>query len=123
MKTYNQFITESQKVLDKISKAYGKKHRGANLDVTHDPKTNNIRVNQVWLLPSDRNKGIGGRMFKGLGKYADKIGSTTTLNQEPDKGKKGALERFYKRQGFESNRGKSRDFSTRDTYIRHPKTT
>jgi GNAT superfamily N-acetyltransferase len=123
MKTYNQFITESQKVLDKISKAYGKKHRGANLDVTHDPKTNNIRVNQVWLLPSDRNKGIGGRMFKGLGKYADKIGSTTTLNPEPDKGKKGALERFYKRQGFVPNRGKSRDFSTMDSYIRRPKTT
>jgi predicted GNAT family acetyltransferase len=121
MKSYKEFITESQEVLDKISKAYGKKHRGANLDASYNSKTNSIRVNQVWLPPHLQGQGIGGRMFKGLRKYADRTGSTITLSQEPDKGKKAALAKFYKNQEFVANRGKYRDFSTRDTHIRHPK--
>jgi hypothetical protein len=47
MKTYNQFITESQEVLNKISKAYGKKYTGVNVDASYDKKFNRIRVNNL----------------------------------------------------------------------------
>lgn len=52
MKTFAQFIAEAkeskppQEVLAKIAKAYGRKHRGVNVDTSHSEKTGNIRVNQ-----------------------------------------------------------------------------
>lgn len=110
-----------KEVLNKISRAYAKKHRGVNVSVTHHSDTNSIRVNQLWVPPDLQGRGIGTRVMKGLGKYADKTGSKITLTQDPDKGKKGKLAKFYKSHGFESNRGRKRDFSTRDTHIRHPR--
>ena len=106
-------------VLNKISRAYGKKHKGVNVDTSHSEKTGNIRVNQLWVPPDQQGKGIGTRVMKGLGKYADKTGKKITLNQDPDKGKKAKLAGFYKSHGFEANKG---DSSTKDTHIRNPKT-
>jgi GNAT superfamily N-acetyltransferase len=125
MKTYSDFIAEAnqakepEEVLAKIAKAYGKKHRGVNVD-TSVKSSGDIRLNNIWVPPSDRGKGIGGRVMKGLGKYADKQGKKITLNQAPEPGKKKKLGDFYKSHGFQANRGKSRDFSTKDTHIRHP---
>lgn len=127
MKTYSQFISEAKaakspkEVLNKISSAYSKKHRGVNVDASHYTPTDDIRLNNIWLPPEKRNKGIGGRIMKGLTKYADKQGKRITLNQAPEKGKKAKLAKFYKSHGFVSNRGKNRDFTTRDTHIRNPK--
>lgn len=121
MKTFSEFMTESQEVLNKISRNYGKKYRGVNVDVSHDPKTDSIRVNQLFVPPELRGQGIGTRVMKGLGKYADKINNRITLTQDPDKGKKAKLAKFYKSHGFESNRGRNRDFTTKDTHIRQPR--
>jgi GNAT superfamily N-acetyltransferase len=107
-----------QEVLNKISRAYGRKHRGVNVDTSHSDKTGNIRVNQLWVPPNQQGKGIGTRVMKGLGKYADKTGKKITLNQDPDKGKEKKLAGFYKSHGFEANKG---DSSTKDTHIRNPK--
>ena len=126
MKTFAQFIAEAkeskppQEVLAKIAKAYGRKHRGVNVDTSHSEKAGNIRVNQLWVPPHLQGKGIGTRVMKGLGKYADKTGKKITLNQDPDPGKKEKLAKFYKSHGFQANKGKQRDFSTSDSYIRHP---
>ena len=126
MKTFSQFIAEAKEpkppheVLNKISRAYGRKHRGVNVDTSHSSKTGNIRVNQLWVPSDQQGKGIGTRVMKGLGKYADKTGKKITLNQDPDPGKKAKLQKFYKSHGFQANKGKSKDFSTKDTYIRHP---
>jgi GNAT superfamily N-acetyltransferase len=108
-----------QEVLNKISRAYGRKHKGVNVDTSHSEKSGNIRVNQLWVPPNQQGKGIGTRVMKGLGKYADKAGKKITLNQDPDKGKEKKLAGFYKSHGFEANKG---DSSTRDTHIRNPKT-
>lgn len=126
MKTFSQFLEEAKEakppkeVLNKIAKAYGRKHRGVNVDTSHDEKTGNIRVNQLWVPPDRQGQGIGTRVMKGLTKYADKQKKTITLTQDPDKGKKAKLAKFYKSHGFQSNRGRNRDFTTRDTHIRHP---
>ena len=109
-------------VLNKISRAYGRKHRGVNVDTSHINKTGDIRVNQLWVPPDQQGKGIGTRIMKGLGKYADKTGKRITLNQDPDPGKKAKLAKFYKSHGFVANKGRNKDFTTRDTYIRNPKT-
>ena len=125
MKTFNQFIGEAKEskptkeVLAKIDKAYGRKYPGTNVDVSHNDKTGNLRVNQLFVPPKQREKGkrIGTRVMKGLTKYADRQGKKITLNQDPDKGMKKKLDDFYKSYGFEVNRG---DLSTRDTHIRNP---
>ena len=127
MKTFSQFITEAKEarppkeVLRKIDRAYGRKHPGTNVDVSHDDKSGDLRVNQLFVPPNMQGKGIGTRVMKGLTKYADKQKKRMTLTQDPDKGKKAKLAKFYKSHGFEKNRGRSRDFTTRDTDIRNPR--
>ena len=123
MKTFSQFIAEAKEarppkeVLAKIDKAYGRKYPGTNVDVSHDNKSGDLRVNQLFVPPKQQGKGIGTRVMKGLTKYADRQGKKITLNQDPDKGMKKKLDDFYKSHGFEVNRG---DLSTRDTHIRNP---
>lgn len=126
MKTFSEFLQEAkkeskspEKVLNKISRAYGKKHRGVNVDLSHT-SSGDIRVNNIWIPPEERNQGIGSRIMRGLSSYADRQGKRITLNQAPEKGKKAKLQKFYKSHGFESNKGKNRDFTTKDTHIRYP---
>ena len=126
MKTFSQFITEAKEarppkeVLAKIDKAYGRKYPGTNVDVSHDNKSGDLRVNQLFVPPKQQGKGIGTRVMKGLTKYADKQNKRMTLTQDPDPGKKAKLAKFYKSHGFQKNSGRKRDFSTRDTDIRNP---
>lgn len=126
MKTFSQFIIEAKEarppkeVLRKIDRAYGRKHPGVNVDVSHDEKSGDLRVNQLFVPPDKQGKGIGTRVMKGLGKYADKQSKRITLTQDPDPGKKAKLAKFYKSHGFQANKGRSRDFTTRDTHIRNP---
>jgi len=128
MKTFSQFITEAKEarppkeVLAKIDKAYGRKYPGTNVDVSHDNKSGDLRVNQLFVPPKQQGKGIGTRVMKGLTKYADKQNKRMTLTQDPDPGKKAKLAKFYKSHGFQKNSGRKRDFSTRDTDIRNPQT-
>ena len=128
MKTFNQFIGEAKEarppkeVLAKIDKAYGRKYPGTNVDVSHDNKSGDLRVNQLFVPPKQQGKGIGTRVMKGLTKYADKQNKRMTLTQDPDPGKKAKLAKFYKSHGFQKNSGRKRDFSTRDTDIRNPQT-
>jgi len=125
MKTFSQFIQEAKdakspkEVLNKISRAYGKRYRGVNVDASHD-RSGDIRLNNIWIPPEERNKGIGSRIMKGLSKYADKQNKRITLNQAPEKGKKAKLQKFYQSHGFQPNKGRNREFTTRDTYIRYP---
>ncbi len=108
-----------QEVLNKISKAYSRKHRGVNVSASHR-KSGDIRLDDIWIPPSERNKGIGSRAMKGLTKYADKQGKRITLNQAPEPGKKEKLKQFYQKHGFKPNTGRSRDLSVSDTHIRNP---
>lgn len=121
MKTFDQFLNESQAIVDRISRNYHRRYPGVNIDVTHHPNTNTDIVNQLWIPPHLRGQGIGTRIMKGLKNRADRAGYKIALTQDPDKGKKAALARFYKSHGFVANRGRKRDFSTRHTHIRYPK--
>lgn len=125
MKTYSEFLFEakqakpSKEVMNTISKNYERKYKGAKLDTSID-SSGDIRLNNIWLPHEHRNKGIGSRIMKGLSNYADRQNKKITLSQAPERGKKAKLEKFYKSHGFVSNRGKNRDFSTKDTHIRNP---
>lgn len=126
MKTFSEFITEAKEarppkeVLAKIDRAYGRKYPGTNVDVSHNEKSGDLRINQLFVPPNQQGKGIGTRVMRGLTKYADRQNKRITLTQDPDPGKKAKLAKFYKSHGFKKNSGRNRDFSTRDTDIRNP---
>jgi predicted kinase/predicted GNAT family acetyltransferase len=76
-KTFREFLEEAKEarppkeVLRKIDQAYGRKHPGTNVDVSHDDKSGDLRVNQLFVPRNMQGKGIGTRVMKGLTKYAD----------------------------------------------------
>ena len=127
MKTFSEFITEAKEAkspehyLRKIDRAYARKYPGVNVDVSHSEKTGNLRVNQLWVPPHLQGQGIGTKIMNNLTALADKKKKRITLNQDPDPGKKVKLAKFYKSHDFEANKGRNRDFSTRDTHIRNPR--
>lgn len=126
MKTFDEFITEAKPskpdALATISRKWEKRpgHEGLNIYATQSKKENHMRVHDLFVPPHLRRKGVGSRIMKGLTKVADKSGSTMSLNQAPEKGYKRKLGDFYKKFGFKSNKGRNKDFITRDTHIRQP---
>lgn len=113
MKTFSQFIAESQEVLNKMTKAWEKKHPGMTFRMKYNPETHNIHLGDIWMPPSSRGKGTGKRALKGLGRYASKIGATVSLKSSPEKGKGEELHNLYTSHGFERQGDSS-------SYVRKP---
>lgn len=119
MKTYRQFVAESQEVLDKIGSAWQRKHPGMKFHSTMGNQ-GDIRLHAIEVPKEKRGQGIGTRAMKGLTNYADKQQKRVTLTPQADRGKKGKLEKFYKSFDFKANSGRNKDFTTRDSRIRSP---
>lgn len=78
---------------------------------------------QVLRVPDGQHgHGIGTAVMRALCDVADQRGWTLTVSPSTDYGVSsvGRLEKFYKRFGFKSNRGRGRDFETQATMIRVP---
>lgn len=103
--------------VEKISLAWERKHPGMKLDLSHSKNPESIRVNSLKVPKQERNKGIGSRAMKGVINYAKKKNIPVSLNPSPERGKKQALDRFYKRLGFKKNSGRQRDFRFSDRLI------
>jgi ribosomal protein S18 acetylase RimI-like enzyme len=86
--------------------------------ITEGPK--HVEIHNIRVKPENRNTGVGTQVIDEIKKYAASVGKHVVLFAEPDRGKKAALSRFYKRQGFQKP-GRSKDFSLpRHTHIWHP---
>ena len=120
MKTYNQFLFETEDALRKISSAWERKH-GMKLHA-YKNRSGDIELHSLEVPKEKRNSGLGSRALKGLKSYAKRTNSRIVLTAQAEKGKKASLERFYKRHGFKRNSGRTRDFTTRHTHIHSPKT-
>lgn len=119
MKTFKEFMCESQEVLDKIGSAWQRKHPGMKFHSTMGNQ-GDIRLHAIEVPKEKRGQGIGTRAMKGLTNYADKQQKRVTLTPQADKGKKGKLEKFYKSFAFKANSGRNKDFTIRDSRIRNP---
>jgi GNAT superfamily N-acetyltransferase len=113
MKSYSQFILESHEALNKISSAYERKHPGMKLNLSHSPVKNTISVDLIRVPKEKRGQGIGTRAITGVKNYAKRHNLPVTLSQEPERGKKGKLQKFYKGLGFKKNQ----DPAISDTHI------
>lgn len=119
MKTFSEFIVESNEALKKITAAWERKHPGMKA-VAHIAPTGDIRLHSLKVPKEKRGQGIGSRFVKGLSNFADRNKKRITLTQQPEKGYKKKLDTFYKEKGFKPNRGRNKDFSVSDTMIRDP---
>lgn len=116
MKTYHQFMEDVSQALTTIEKNWKRKHPDMKLSFSHSPRSNTIRVDNIRIPKEKQGQGIGSRVIKGISNVAKRNNIPVTLTPEPDKGKKQALDRFYKKHGFTKNK----DHSISDTMVKHP---
>ncbi len=92
---------------------------GGKLDVSESPY--GIVVSRIVVPKESRGKGIGTKTMEMIIGHADATGKTIFLSPSSDFG--GSLKRlrnFYSAMGFVDNKGRNRDFSSRETMIRLP---
>lgn len=126
MKTFNQFLIEAKPPKEDAHKTMTRNwerrpgHKGLNVYITKSetPYGPHYKIHDLFIPPHLRGKGVGTKVMKGATKMADKSGATMSLNQAPEKGYKGRLKKFYKGFNFVPNKGKNKDFTTTDSYIR-----
>lgn len=79
-----------------------------------------VTLGLIKIPEAERGSGLGTKLMGELVKAADKNGWNLALSPSPDFGSsKVRLEVFYRRFGFVMNKGRSKDFATRETMIRY----
>ena len=71
---------------------------------------NKIKLEKIFIPKEMRGLGIGTEIIAALKEYSQRVNKPIVLNPEPEKGKKGALQRFYERNDFVNNAGRNRDY-------------
>jgi GNAT superfamily N-acetyltransferase len=105
MLTFRQFIKENS---DDVQ-----------IETSH--RNNTITLHKIVVPKHLRGKGVGTQKMKELTKHADETGKRVVLTPTKDFGGSiSRLKKFYKSHGFYENRGKKKDYSTRETMIREP---
>ncbi len=84
-------------------------------------KNGEINLSKIIVPKETRNSGIGTKAVNDLVDYADRTNQRITLTPTSDYGgSKSRLIDFYKKFGFVENKGKFKDFSTRELMYRQP---
>lgn len=94
----------------------------AEVDTSHDEKTNTITLNKIVVPKEKRGQGHGSAAMRNLTKHADEHKKRIVLTPDTSFGGSSVsrLKKFYKGHGFKDNKGRSKDFTTRHTMIRDP---
>lgn len=92
------------------------RYRGITLSVWETG--DHIELAGIYVPKPMQNQGWGAATVKAIQDYANKVGKPVVLRPQPDRGKKAALERFYKRLGFVSNSGRHTDFTLGSPFAR-----
>ncbi len=81
-----------------------------------------VRLESIVVPHVRRNEGIGTSVMGELAAWANRHGFIVSLMPSGDfGGNVKRLRRFYRRFGFVPNRGRKKDFRTRDAFIRYPR--
>ena len=100
-------FAQSQDDIQKLVDFFLAKYPGLALRINE--YENKIKLEKIFLPLALRNQGIGTEIISAIKEYSQKVGKPIVLNPEPEKGKKGALQRFYERNEFVYNAGRNRD--------------
>lgn len=123
------------KVLQKIKTAgvadlvgdLTKRFQGLRLDLYMSGKDDGgnpmVDLSAIVVPKGQRESGVGTAVMKEIVREADTQGWTVTLTPSSDfGGSKSRLESFYRQFGFVPNKGRNKDFTTRATMLRKPRT-
>jgi len=93
---------------------------GVKLDLYE--KNGVINLSRIEVPKELRNSGIGSNVMNQIVNYADSTGNKVALTPSTDFGASSVsrLKDFYNKFGFVENKGKNKDFSTRETMYRNP---
>jgi GNAT superfamily N-acetyltransferase len=100
-----------------VNKYLVSKYPNVALDISEMP--NAIDLSRIVVPKENRGQGIGSSVMQDLIDYADQTGKQVRLSPSSDfGGSPTRLKKFYKEFGFVENKGRNKDFSTRETMIR-----
>ena len=117
MKSLRQFIYEEIHSIKSELDSMGIDHH-----ISHNPTNKTTTVSKIVVPKDKRNSGVGSKAMRAITNHADKHGHRLVLTPSADfGGSVGRLKSFYKRHGFIENKGKNKDFSTRETMYRSPR--
>ena len=110
---------ESSTISDVI-KPY--KDMGLDIFISASKDKLELNLSQIVVPKEMRNQGIGTKAMQDITNYADQTGNRITLTPSTSFGATSVdrLKNFYKQLGFVENKGKFKDFSTRETMYREP---
>lgn len=104
-----------------ITSALEAKHPNVDF-VLAENKSGPLTLNKVVVPKEHRGKGLGTSFMNDLLAQADESGRTVALSPSEDfGGNKNKLNEWYKSLGFVPNKGRTKDFSFRETMYRPPK--
>lgn len=96
---------------------------GVIVDLLGKSNKGDLTLSRIEVPSSERGEGIGSDVMNDIIKYADANGRRIVLTPSTDFGATSVerLKDFYKRFGFVENKGKNKDFSTKESMYREPK--
>jgi len=109
-------LAQEQHTIQDFINLYINKYPGIILRITEFD--NKIKLDKIEIPKDLRNQGIGTEIITALKSYSESVNKPIVLNPEPEKGKKGALQRFYERNEFVDNTGRKKDYDLTDTFSR-----
>jgi len=117
-----QTMAEAYNPAGIISKTLEAKFPNVSLSIGENPKS--LDLSKIVVPKEMRGQGIGSSVMNDLTQYADETGKQINLTPSADfGGNVNRLKSFYKDFGFVENKGKNKDFTTRETMIRPPSQT
>jgi len=100
------------------------KQYGVKVDFLGSLEGGDLTLSRIEVPKELRDSGIGTKVMEDIINYADNNGKRIVLTPSKDFGATsvGRLKDFYSRFGFVENKGKSKDFSTKEAMYRNPQT-
>ena len=115
--TWDQDVLDRAKVLQRNEEIYNK----SNIETTK--RGNVLEINKIETPKDFQGKGLADLELQKLIEQADADGITLALTPSNAFGaNKTRLVKWYKRNGFVPNKGRNKDFTTRESMIRYPVT-
>jgi hypothetical protein len=119
--SFVSFLTEEKSYksqLDILTKKLDSS--GVDHDINH--KNRSLIINRLLVKKEHNLPGKGNDILKVITTHADEHNKIIFLSPSVDySGDKKKLNVFYKKHGFQDNKGKTRDYTTRHSMVRYPK--
>lgn len=122
---FSDFTKTASAEVVQLQQSLEQRFEGLTLMLTHFSESNILRINAISFPKDKRKQGAGSQVMTEIVAWADTHNAILSLTPSKDFGASsvGRLEKFYRRFGFKPNKGRNKDFRTRDTMLRYPATT